>query len=304
MNTSRIMSECTLNWFSDRGFELDLDACDDDVSLRLAAVPVPADGMDELRAGPVELDRLEILFKAQVDVSGEPGQLIDAQVQLQGSNKLVFTAKVEDVETAEVLDFKCTCAVELTSGIPASGGPRPIVSTEDDLDWEDEITLEKMLVNSPESTGAGAFSDEETGDKGLQALLRALVELDDDPSAQPGDDPLALRDEDAGVKDAEPGPPIDIVALMTPPRTDSEDQQFSEEESALGLLKIIMSQDGLELEEDHELSELASGVARILANPSNPEAQAASLANWFLDQPSVADLFLGDDELAKLLEQW
>ena len=133
-----------------------------------------------------------------------------------------------------------------------------------------------------------------------------MVELDDDPSAQPGDDPLALSDEDSddGATDAEPGPPIDIVALMTPPSTDPEDQQFSDEESALGLLKIIMSRDGLELEEDHELADLARGVARILAIPSNPEAQATALANWFLDQPAVADLFLGDDELAELLEQW
>ena len=62
----------TLNWTSDRGFELDLEATDGDISLRLGPVPVPADGTGTLRAG-VELDRLEILFKALVDVGGAPG---------------------------------------------------------------------------------------------------------------------------------------------------------------------------------------------------------------------------------------
>ncbi len=66
------MASCTLAWFSDRGFELDVEIADDDVAIRLAAVPVPADGTDELRLG-VELDKLDILFKASVEIEGESG---------------------------------------------------------------------------------------------------------------------------------------------------------------------------------------------------------------------------------------
>jgi hypothetical protein len=28
------------------------------------------------------------------------------------------------------------------------------------------------------------------------------------------------------------------------------------------------------------------------------------LSEWLLDQESVADLFIGDDDLAEILEQW
>ena len=118
------MSVCILNWTSDRGFELDLEAQDEDVALRLAGVPVPADGTLELSDG-VPLDRLEILFKAHVDVAGEPGQIVEAQVKLVAPGTLSFSAKVEDVETGEVLDFKSQHPIKLPSGVPESGGPRP-----------------------------------------------------------------------------------------------------------------------------------------------------------------------------------
>ena len=96
------MLQMTLNWSPITGFELDLTAEQQDIALRMAAVPVPADGRIQLREG-VELDRLEILFKAQCDVAGGPGQLTEATVSLvEDDTKLRFVAQVED-DPLEVL---------------------------------------------------------------------------------------------------------------------------------------------------------------------------------------------------------
>ena len=61
---------------------------------------------------------------------------------------------------------------------------------------------------------------------------------------------------------------------------------------------------GLELEDDAKLDALVGGTATILASRGGPEAQAARLSEWLLDQDSVADLYMADEDLAQLLEQW
>lgn len=297
------MSGCYLHWFADRGFALDLDATSDGMGLRLANVPINADGTDELGAG-VELDRLEILFKAQVDVDGEPGQLVEAQVQLEGS-QLLFTAKVEDVETGEILDFKSQHAVLLPSGVPASGGPRPETATEDDLDWEDDTTLEKMIMGAPEATPTSDQTDPEAvGPGGMQALLKALFEVD--KAKTEGRDPLSLPNE----APAEEAPPPVIEEPIIPPTPipvappEPEDQQIGEDQAARMFLQILVEQEGLEMEEDATLDALVSGTATILASRGGPDIQAARLSEWLLEQDAVADLFLADEDLAQLLEQW
>lgn len=297
------MSMCILNWYSDRGFELDLDAEDEDIALRLAAVAVPADGTGELQAG-VELDRLEILFKAHVDVSGEPGQIVEAKVILSDQSELAFIAKVEDVETGEILDFKSLHKVRLPTGVPESGGPRPRAQSEDELDWEDETTLEKMIVAAPETTRSDlpkptplSFDEEdeeptEKPGKGLQALLKALVSVD-----EPG-----------APEHAPTEPEVNIAALLgaakaaEPP--EPEDQAFSPEQSAKGFLELLIARDALEIEDGHELTELIAGTVPILEMRTTPERQASVLSEWLLEQPAVADLFVDDEELGTLLEQW
>jgi len=284
------MQPCTLNWTSDRGFELDLEAVDDDVALRLSGVAVPADGTTELEAG-VGLDRLEILFKAHVDISGQPGQLVEATVTLSANSELEFVARIEDVETGELLDFKSRHPVTLPEGVPVSGGTRHLAASEDDLDWEDDTTLEKMIVNAPETTGAdGAEPSDGEGQRGMAALLRALVSMDD-----PG-----------APEHAPTEPEVDIAAVLAqaaaPP--EPEDQQVSDADAARGLLKLLVEQDGLEIEEGHDLEELVSGTVQVLAMPARPEAQASALASWLLDQPAVADLYVDDEDLAGILEQW
>lgn len=288
---------CTLNWYSDRGFEMDLDAEDDEVSLRMVAIPIPTDGTAELRAGPVELDRLEILFKAQVEVQGEPGQLQDARVQLiehEGQAHLELSAKVEDVETGELIQFHTKEPVKIPSGAPERGGPRPMPADEDELDWEDETTLEQMVVNAPETTSRADREDDEEIEEerprpaagGLKALLDALANLGEGEEAE------------LGAAEEEPPGPVEAPAGRI------EDQTFTKEEEAAGLLKLMIERDALELEDEHELEELVPGVVRILSRQSGPEGKATALSTWLLDQPAVADLYVGDEELAEILEHW
>lgn len=296
------MSVCTLNWTSDRGFELDLEAEEDDVALRLASVAIPADGTVELSRG-VSLDRLEILFKAHVDIAGEPGQLVEAEVKLVEGNTLSFTARIEDVETGEVLDFQSSHTIRLPSGVPASGGPRPASQSEDELDWDDETTLEKLIVAAPETSRSDLpkptpvdFDDdsdeEEKPGKGLQALLKALVSFDkaDAPIHEPTE------------------PEVNIAAILGAARvqepTPQHDQQLTPEDDARGFLQVLLDRDALEIEDEHEIDELVSGTVRVLAMRGGPERQAAALSAWLLDQPAVADLFVDDEELAELLSQW
>lgn len=287
------MSSCTLQWYSDRGFELDLVAEDEDVSLRMVAIPLPADGMHELRAGPVDLDRLEILFKAQVEVQGEPGQLQDARVQVvaEGAGDVLeLTATVEDVETGDLIRFVARSPVQVPSGVPERGGPRPNPPDEDELDWEDETTLEQMIVNAPESTARHGKEDlDEIEDNrprrsgGLKALLDALANLGEEET-----------DDDASEPEPSPAPAAFV----------REDQQITVDEEAMSLLQLLVDRDSLELEEDAELSDLVAGVVRVLEQRGNPEAKAKALSAWLLEQTAVADLFIGDDELAEILEQW
>jgi hypothetical protein len=206
------MGSGTLSWFADRGFELDAEATADDVTIRLASVPVPADGTVELRDG-VELDRIEILFKASVAIQGEIGQLHGARVRLvtlDGGDAIELDARCEDIETGDILPVSFAVSIVVPRGAPERGGPRPSPTNEDDLDFEDETTLEHLVVNGP---GEGEDEDrpamrsrngssaspkaapgrppardagkaKDSSEKGLQALLNALARLDDEDEGE------------------------------------------------------------------------------------------------------------------------
>jgi hypothetical protein len=293
------MDSCTLHWYADRGFELDVDVSNDETTLRMMGVPVPADGTIELAQG-VELDRLDILFKSQVDIEGGPGQLHEASVQLQGTDKLVLDAKLEDVETGDIVPLKVTLPVALPDGAPEAGGPKPDPTNEDELDWEDETTLEKMVLQPPEVEAAAAASTGKPpppASGGFQALLRALVDgPDDDDLTQEEPEPLPEP-----VKPLPEG--LDLASDDEEPAS-AVDQSMSAEEEAKGLLTLLVNGDHLELEDDHEVDELAPGAAEILALPISGESKAPRLSEWLLEQPAVADLFIGDDDLAEILDQW
>jgi hypothetical protein len=307
------MATSTLKWFADRGFELDVEVADEGVALRLVGVPIPVDGITELRKG-AELDRLDILFKASVEIEGEPAQLQDARVQLvtEGDHDaLDIDARCEDVETGEVIPFKVRLDVSVPREAPAEGGPRPTPTNEDDLDWEDETTLENLVVNAPETTATEepATPPPEAAPgagKGLQALLEALARLDDDDTDESGgDDPAAGRTE-RPTEGRRPGRPTPASAPNVPPdpTPDEEDQSLGQEEEARGLLDLLVRQESLEIEEGSDVADLVEGVALILAMTLSPEAKATRLSEWLLSREEVADLYIGDEDLAGLLERW
>lgn len=279
------MASCTLTWFADRGFELTLEVTTDEVALRLDAVPVPADGTAELGGG-VELHRLDVLFKASVMIEGEPGQIREAQVKLiASSGQLQLDARCEDVETGEILPFKAELAVEVPADAPEAGGPRPKPLDEDELDWDDETTLEALVVSGPEASPE-AGGAEETGSRGLKALLEALANIEDDEELAP-----------EGLNGKLPSLPAE-------PERSEGDQSMGAADEARGLLELLVRGENLELEEGSTVEALVDGTVAVLALQISPEAKATKLSSWLLDQDSVADLFIGDEDLAAILEQW
>ena len=65
-----------------------------------------------------------------------------------------------------------------------------------------------------------------------------------------------------------------------------------------------MDREALEIEDGHELAELVDGTVDVLAMRVPTEVQAGQLSEWLLEQDAVADLFVDDEELGTLLEQW
>jgi hypothetical protein len=340
------MGTCTLDWDADRGFELELDLTDGELSIRFATVPVNADGTAELERG-VELDRLDILFKANVELQGDPAQLLDARIVLVRTGHeavLQLDARCEDVETGQIIPFQGRVPVALPAGVPVAGGPRPVPTNEDDLDWDDETTLEQMVVNAPETAGRqrGDAEDDVVDDdeapaepgraRGLQALLKALAEIDGDSDTEGDGD----SDGEADAEEPEPAPkaaaatrkapskapPTKAPAAKAPaakapagkapatraadaePEREAGDQSLGAKGEARSLLDLLVNGDHLEVEDDTDLDELAAGVARLLARPGSAERKAERLSEWLLAQEGVADLYIGDDDLAELLEKW
>ncbi len=301
----------TLTWLADRGFELDLTADLEDIQLRFAALPVPADGTVELAEG-VDLNKLDILFKCQAAIDGVPAQLQEARVAVR-DGKLVLDAKLEDVENGLLYPLEAEILVDLPPGVPESGGPRNESPDEDDLDWGDETTFEAiagdvpdaaLLTEEREKPVEEQPPEEEVPPKGLQALLQALKNLDDE-EAEPAapvtdDDPHEEAPLPQGAQT--PNSPGDGQTLAD--GTKLEDQKMGPVGEAISLIELLIRREDLELEEDHEPAELGEGTAAILATPTSYDSKAATLSEWLLDQPAVADLFLDDETLAQILSQW
>ncbi|MCB9678559.1 MAG: hypothetical protein H6737_25885 [Alphaproteobacteria bacterium] len=290
----------TLTWFADRGFELELSADLEDIQLRFAALPVPADGTIELEKG-VELNKLDMLFKCQAAIDGAPAQLQDATIAVR-DGKLHLAAGLEDVENGLLYPLEAEIPVRLPSGVPAAGGPRNQSPDEDDLDWGDETTFEAVAGDVPDAAllteerdldDDSDFGDEPEPDddepeekpRGLAALLQALKNLDDE--------------------DAEPVAPVTEEVPMPPKASPpSGDQKMGPIAEAVSLLRLLIDREELEMEDDHEPEELGSGVASILATPMSFEKKASVLSEWLLEQPQVADLYVDDETLGEILSEW
>ena len=286
--------DCTLTWTPEEGFVMDATASSPEVEIALRGVGVPADGSTELAQG-VTLHRLDVLFKGEAVVEGSMGQIQDATVRYE-DGQVVLDVRVEDVESGEMLEeqFRAPCA--MPDGVPEGGGPRPGPIDEDDLDWEDEETLEQVVM-APEPPQPSSIDHED------EAVLVAPEQKDaaehagpppvaDPPEGEPsGMDRLlrALLNVEEEGKEEERG---------------SDDQTMALDEQGIGFLEILLAQDALEIEEGHVVDEIAGGVGAILSRDASSEVLAETLSNWLLDQPAVGDLFIGDEDLASLLEQW
>lgn len=307
-----------LRWYPERGFELDLNAVVGEISIVLVAVPVPADGTGELRGDPLELDKLEILFKAQIDVSGAPGQLAEATVQFrsEGAEEVVLLeAIVEDAETGQTSSIKVSAPVVVPPQAPPSGGPRPKPADEADLDWDDDDTFEAMfkdpLTQEDPLPVAPRPSRDDDGDEddlgssagdapkpdGFDRLFKALLSADLEPA--PSDDPAPPPTD----SDEAPAPSLLAALLADDPPVDSA-AMSDDPADARGLLGFLVEREQLELEPGHEVDELVAGAAPILASPKPPSARATALSEWLFDQDAVAELYIDDDSLAGLIEQW
>ena len=292
--TEQMAPHARLSWDEERGFELDLHAPHEGMLVRMAGVPVPADGTESLAAEAVELDRLEILFKADVDLDGMPGQLQEASVQIAGQ-KLKVIAKVEDAESGNVSPFECEVPLDVSAAAPASGGPVASSQNEEDLDWEDENTLEQLFGDvMPMSTGEVRKPEPKPGPAGggFAALLNALAGADPDMHAPTEEVPKARK--------AEPftNEPMAEDDFLPP------SPSFSVEAEARSFLQLLLEHDDLELAEGHEADELVPGLAPILAAGQSPDQKAAILSDWFLDQEAVEELYIDDERLAGLLAAW
>lgn len=292
------MGTATLSWFADRGFELTTELANDEISLRFESVPVPADGLGELREG-VELNNLDVLFKAVVEIEGQLGQVHEASVKLLdrgGAPMIALDAKCEDVETGDIVPFEMEVAIELPAGVPEAGGPRPERMTEDDLDFEDDTTLEKFGMGGPQPVPVpapeGGEGGEPAGTQGFKRLFAAIV-----------GDGAALPMEEGNAPPTDPGAASDPGAATEVER-EPGDQSMGASEEARGLLQYLIRGEHLELEEGEELEALVPGTVPILGGRLSSEAKASKLGAWLLDHPSVADLYIGDEDLAAIIDQW
>lgn len=294
-----------LRWYPDRGFELDLNASVDDVTLALVAVPLPVDGTRELRAGPVVLDALEILFKAQVDVDGVPGQLVAATVRVQAGasgEEIVLDAEVEDAETGDRRELRVHVAVSVPATAPDAGGPRPRAKDEADLDWDDEDTIEAyfkdpLTQEDPLPVAErkrSAAEESKKQERGFNRLMEMLMRDDDEL-----DDLDDLPSDEAEPSDERPPPrraaPAERPVSITP---------VADPADARGLLQYLVDQEQLELDDGGTVDELVAGAAQILASARAPESRAQALSAWLFTQDAVAELYVDDDALAELIASW
>lgn len=284
-----------LTWNDTVGFELDLNADLEDIRLRFAAVPVPADGTIELADG-VELNKLDILFKCQAVIDGAPAQLQDAKVAVS-KGKLRLDAHLEDVENGLLYPLEAELDCPVPSGVPEAGGVRNTSPDEDDLDWGDETTFEAIAGDVPDAAllteefdrppEEQGGEDAEAAPTGLAALLAALKNLDEE--------------EELAGSDA---PPVDEEPFVAPPPAEPADQKMTPLQEATTFVEILIAREALELEDGYTPASIASGVSQVLQIPMGDEAKAKRLSDWLLDQDAVADLYIDDESLAEIVAQW
>ncbi len=98
----------------------------------------------------------------------------------------------------------------------------------------------------------------------------------------------------------------------TPPRKREEDpdivaalEQISvltpSEREIKGLLKQLIADEQLEIEDDTDLDQLCIRLTEALGEIRTAKAKARVISAWLLDQDQVVDLYLDDEELARAI---
>lgn len=93
--------------------------------------------------------------------------------------------------------------------------------------------------------------------------------------------------------------------LMAPePEDESADAEAEDPAGARSMLQWMLDHSQLELEPGAELDALALAFAPILSPLLGSPDGASEAADWLADRPEVAELFISDEHLQALMDQW
>ena len=75
-------------------------------------------------------------------------------------------------------------------------------------------------------------------------------------------------------------------------------------ESAKSFINLLVTNEKLELTDGSDPVSLAEGLAPLLDEEMRASKKADLVMDWLLDQDTVEDVFLTDEEMISLLRQW
>lgn len=96
------------------------------------------------------------------------------------------------------------------------------------------------------------------------------------------------------------------AALDSEPGDEEEEEEASEEQlaGARQFLKLLLDAGALELEKGAVVDQIAAAIAPLLDSPMRPFPKAEALTSMLFDRDDVEEVYVADDDLAKLLEKW
>lgn len=97
--------------------------------------------------------------------------------------------------------------------------------------------------------------------------------------------PKRTREEDPAISAV-----LDQISVLTPT-----------ERQLRGLLQQLLEQEQLELEDKVDLDQLCIRLAETLGEARTAKGRARIISAWLLEQDEVVDLYLDDDELARVI---
>ncbi len=104
---------------------------------------------------------------------------------------------------------------------------------------------------------------------------------------------------------------VDLAAILgaafdSEPGEDALEEDASEEQlqGARQFLKLLLDAGALELEKGAVVDQIAAAIAPVLDSAMRPYAKAEALTSMLFDRDDVVEVYVADDELAKLLEKW